>query len=65
MSELKEFDDWVPRAICIKCNDIMNFPNKKIGLQMLRQLKWYCGRCEVKPEKKSPEELREKMDEKK
>ena len=62
MSELKEFDDWVPRAICIKCNDTMNFPNRKLGVQLLREMKWHCGRCETKPEKKSPEELRKKMD---
>jgi len=62
MSELKEFDDWVPRAICIKCNDTMNFPNKKLGVQLLREMKWRCGRCEIKPEKKSPPELRKMMD---
>ncbi len=63
MSVLKEFDDWVPRAICIKCNDTMNFPNIKFGVQLLREMKWRCMKCEIKPEKKSPPELRKKMDE--
>lgn len=62
MSELKLFDDRLFRAICLNCKDVMTFPNLILGLQMLRQLKWHCGRCEVKPEKKSPQELRRKMD---
>ena len=64
MSELKLFDDRLFRALCMNCKDTMTFPNIKLGLQMLRELKWRCGRCEVKPERKSPEALRKKMDEK-
>ena len=62
MSELKEFDDWVPRALCVKCKDTMSFPNIKTGLQMLREMKWRCMKCEIFPEKPSPETLRKKMD---
>lgn len=64
MSELKEFDDWVPRAICINCKDTMNFPNIKLALQLLREMKWRCMKCEIIPERVSPSDLRKKMDSK-
>ena len=62
MSELKTFDDKLFRAICIDCKDIMTFPNLKLALQMLREMKWRCMKCEIIP-KISPEILRKKMDE--
>ena len=58
----KEFDDFVPRAICVKCKEVMNFPSQKVALQMLREMKWRCMKCELKPEKLSPESMRKKMD---
>jgi len=64
MSELKQFDDRLFRAICMNCKDTMTFPNILLGLQMLREMKWRCMKCEIIPEKKSPESLRKKMDEK-
>jgi len=64
MSELKLFDDRMFRAICLNCKDVMTFPNLILGLQMLRETKWRCMKCEIIPERKSPHELRKKMDEK-
>ncbi len=63
LSELKSFDDRLFRAICLNCKDTMTFPNMILGLQMLREMKWRCMKCEIMPTKKSPEELRGKMDE--
>jgi len=63
MSELKEFDDRLFRAICMNCKDTMTFPNILLGIQMLREMKWRCMKCEIIPQRKSPNELRKKMDE--
>jgi hypothetical protein len=63
MSELKTFDDRLFRAICMNCKDTMTFPNIILGLQMLREMKWRCMKCEIIPERKSPASLRKKMDE--
>ena len=62
MSELKLFDDRLFRALCMNCKETMTFPNIKLGLQMLREMKWRCMKCEIFPEKPSPEILRKKMD---
>ena len=62
MSELKQFDDKLFRAICLDCKETMTFPNLKLALQMLREMKWRCMKCEIFPEKSSPETLRKKMD---
>ena len=62
MSELKTFDDRLFRAICLNCKDTMTFPNMILGLQMLREMKWRCMKCEIIPERSSPAELRKKMD---
>ena len=62
MSELKLFDDRDFRAICLNCKDVMTFPNMILGLQMLREMKWRCMRCEIKPTRLSPDALRKKMD---
>lgn len=62
MSELKLFDDRLFRALCMNCKDTMTFPNIKLGLQMLREMKWRCMKCEIFPEKQSPQTLRKKMD---
>jgi len=64
MSELKQFDDRLFRAICMDCKDIMTFPNILLGIQMLREMKWRCMKCEIIPQRKSPKVLRQKMDEK-
>lgn len=61
MSELKTFDDRMFRAICLNCKDTMTFPNMILGLQMLREMKWRCMKCEIIPERLSPSALREKM----
>ena len=60
LSELKAFDDRLFRAICLNCKDTMTFPNLILGLQMLREMKWRCMKCELKAEH-TPKELREKM----
>lgn len=62
MSELKTFDDRLFRAICLNCKDTMTFPNMILGLQMLREMKWRCMKCEIIPERLSPAALRKKMD---
>jgi len=62
MSELKLFDDRDFRAICLNCKDVMTFPNMILGLQMLREMKWRCMKCEIKAARLSPEALRKKMD---
>ena len=65
VAELKAFDDRLFRAICLNCKEIMTFPNMILGLQMLREMKWRCMKCEIVPLTSSPVSLRKKMDNKK
>ena len=64
MSELKQYDDRMFRAICLNCKETMTFPNMILGLQMLREMKWRCMKCEIMPARVSPKVLRKKMDSK-